>query len=311
MKRKEPLKVPRASLAVTLLADPELIELLQTPEGRDAALLFVCLILAAKEQNNAGRFTQGHAVLAMLVRWPLSEFKSALDYLLRSPGQWVVSNGGEIVVRGFTKWNSGWGGAREGAGRPTKTESTPDSSRNQVKPTPPLPVSVPVSVGPPDLPEAAELQEFLQVTTGVTVDTGRLIREVGADLAIVEAERRASRGQAAFKGADDPVAVMVRDARRREPPVGAGSFASWKQRKASAARQHAEQAEQDPLLHTFFARPKAERHKLALAAQAAGLDLPDCEILPDAAVMLKTDPSLRRQVAAVEAYALNRRRATA
>lgn len=311
MKRKEPLKVPRASLAVTLLSDPEWIELLQTPEGRDAALLFVSLILAAKEQNNAGRFTQGHAVLAMLVRWPQQEFKSALDYLLRSPGQWVVNNGGEIVVRGFTKWNSGWGGAREGAGRPTKTESTPDSSRNQVKPTPPLPVSVPVPVGPPDLPAAVELHDFLKATTGATVDTSRLIRELGSDLATVEAERRASRGQAAFKGADDPVAVMVRDARRGEPPVGAGSFATWKQRKTTAARQHAEQAKQDPLLHAFFARPKAERHKLALAAQAAGLDLPDGEILPDAAVMLKTDPSLRRQVAAVEAFARELRRETA
>lgn len=310
MKRKEPLKVPRASLAVTLLSDPDLIELLQSPEGRDAALLFVCLILAAKEQNNAGRFTQGPAVLAMLVRWPPQEFKNALEYLLRSPGQWLVNHGGEIVIRGFTKWNSGWGGSREGAGRPAKAESKPESSSIQVKPTPLVPASASVPVGPPDLPAAVELQDFLKATTGATVDTGRLIRELGPDLATVEAERRASRGQAAFKGADDPVAVMVRDSRRREPPVGAGSFATWKQRKTSAERQAAEQAEQGPLLQAFYARPKAERRELAAEAQAAGLNLPDAEILPDAQVMLKTDPSLRRQVAELEAFARNPRRAT-
>ncbi len=148
MKRREPLAVPRASLSVTLLSDPEFIEACQTPEGRQAVLLFTCLIMAAKEQNNEGRFAQAPAVLAMMVRWPMADFKIALEYLLKMPGKWVVRDSGAVVVRSFSRWNAGWGGAREGAGRPPHDENKkiqePIQDAIQGNSRPPVPASVSV-----------------------------------------------------------------------------------------------------------------------------------------------------------------------
>lgn len=242
MKRKEPLKVPRASLAVTLLSDPELIELLQSPEGRDAALLFVCLILAAKEQNNAGRFDQAPAVIAMLVRWPFPEFKSALDFLLQMHGRWVVAEQGSIVLRGFTKWNAGWGGAREGAGRPANAESKTNSRRIQEKPTPSLPASVsvvPSELPPPNPPsaDATELAEFLRDRCGRGVGVGdlqRLISRFGLERVIGECDARAQAGDAAFANVARPAAVLEAAIGAGENPRPVGVFAKW--RRASSAR---------------------------------------------------------------------------
>lgn len=151
------IKVPRASLSVTILRDPDYVELALTPDGRQALLLFVMLILAAKDQNNGGRFKASRPVLAMLVRWPLEAFNAALETLLKSPSRWVFEDNGEIILRSFARWNPAWGGQRDGAGRPSQDSSViqVDSSRIQDVPNSVASVSVSASVTSKDTTLAA------------------------------------------------------------------------------------------------------------------------------------------------------------
>lgn len=140
-------KVPRASLAVSLLRDPDYIELAMTPDGRQALALFVALILAAKDAGHDGTFKQSRPVLAMLVRWPLDAFNASLDLLLKSQGRWVVEEHGSVKVRSFRRWNPAWGGQRDGAGRPSQDSSAnqDDSSRIQDVPKVVAPLSLSLS----------------------------------------------------------------------------------------------------------------------------------------------------------------------
>lgn len=127
------LKVPRASLAVTMLDDPEFIALCQTPEGREAVALFCSLLMAAKTQENDGRFDGPEAVVAMLVRWPLASFQSALDALSGKTDWLSVQGDGSFTIRSFKKWNS-WGGKRESSGAPNGNQNASkiQSRNNQV-----------------------------------------------------------------------------------------------------------------------------------------------------------------------------------
>ena len=105
-----------------MLDDPEFIGLCQTPEGREAYALFTALLMAAKDQDNGGKFTQDSAVLAMMVRWPLDAFRKALA-ILQDKTNWLIVDASLVQIRSYKKWNS-WGGNRDGAGRPIKTNSS-------------------------------------------------------------------------------------------------------------------------------------------------------------------------------------------
>ncbi len=117
-------KTPRASLSVTIRSDVEYIELCQSSAGREAFALFVALLIAAKDLNNGGEFAQSEAVIAALISWPKEAYRKALATLLAVPGEWVLKDAKAIRIRSFEKWNAGWGGSRDGAGRPQQ--------RNQV-----------------------------------------------------------------------------------------------------------------------------------------------------------------------------------
>lgn len=128
-------RVPRASLACTLLDDPDCIALLQDADGREAFALWCALLVAAKVQRNTGDFTaQQPAVLAALVRFPVKALQAGIA-TLRGRTNWLEPGDG-VKIRSWAKWNDtegpGRGGARPGAGRPkSKDESDGIQKRNQ------------------------------------------------------------------------------------------------------------------------------------------------------------------------------------
>lgn len=136
-------KVPRASVAVSILRDPDFIALVaHNHNGRDAGFLFLSLIVAAKDQENGGEFDLTIEVLASLVRWPRpGDVKKALA-TLEAQTDWIDRSGpNKFTVRNFKKWNPGdvnWGGSRPGSGRPPKNQddSLFESTRNQDDSTP-------------------------------------------------------------------------------------------------------------------------------------------------------------------------------
>jgi hypothetical protein len=105
---------------VTILDDLEYMELCQSADGQRAFALFCALLAAAKNLNNGGKFSGPLPVLAMTVRWNQVDFKFALEKLLEMGGRWVVGTTQDFTLRNFAKWNKGWGGARQGAGKPPK-----------------------------------------------------------------------------------------------------------------------------------------------------------------------------------------------
>lgn len=121
-------KVPRASLACTILDDVEYIRLIHHPRGRDAFALFVGLLCAAKVQGNEGVFLHEPFLIASLCRWPMEAFDDAFETLLST--EWVNVVDGKVIIRNYKKWNA-WGGKREGAGRKPKAQSRRNSSLNQ------------------------------------------------------------------------------------------------------------------------------------------------------------------------------------
>lgn len=124
------VKVPRASIAVTLLDDPEYIDACQTPEGKQAIACFVALIAAAKVQANDGAFRDNPASIAMMIRWPLNDYCESIQYLIRC--KWVIkdSRAKTIRIKSYSKWNS-WGGKRENAGR--KSRFNQDANQDAIK----------------------------------------------------------------------------------------------------------------------------------------------------------------------------------
>ena len=137
MSAKRSTKVPRASVGVTLLDDPDFLELISRGKKGQAAFgAFVALLLAAKVQRNEGTFTQPIKVVAAMCRWPLRDLKVALDEIeaackVNGNKPWIVRPRGRLVIRNFSDWhNSAWGGQRLGAGR--QPESSGHQDDNQV-----------------------------------------------------------------------------------------------------------------------------------------------------------------------------------
>lgn len=139
-------KVPRASLACTILDDPDYIGLMQTVDGRAAFALFCALLAAAKAQGNNGQFKHPPAVIAAMVRWPVGDFNPAL-VTLNTETNWVLCDASLVIIRSFKKWNS-WGGERNQAGRKSaiKMDSSAPQDARKDDSTGRVPVSVTDSV---------------------------------------------------------------------------------------------------------------------------------------------------------------------
>lgn len=124
-------RVPRASIAISVLRDPDFIRLVGAGRnGRDAALLYLSLIIAAKDQQNSGRFDCPPTVLASLVRWP--SYRDVLKAIetLTNETNWIEFKDGKLTIRSYEKWNpsdGSWGGSRDGSGR--KPSGSKKSSR--------------------------------------------------------------------------------------------------------------------------------------------------------------------------------------
>lgn len=133
-------KVPRASLACTILDDTEYVALMLTKHGREAFALYTTLLCAAKSQANEGVFDQQPAVIAALIRWPLAAYQNALA-TLQHYTNWTgldpTTKG--LAIRSYAKWNA-WGGNRDGAGR--KPSANQDGIKLQSKPATPASASV-------------------------------------------------------------------------------------------------------------------------------------------------------------------------
>ena len=139
-------RVPRASLGVSILRDPDYVALMSMgKDGQQAFAAFVSIILAAKDLGNAGQFREPLQVVAAMIRWPADELAEAIARIHSAckcnghdPWLTVSRRGSRIIVRSFEEWNTpskGWGGQRIGAGR-KKSVFKSDSSGNQDE-TPP------------------------------------------------------------------------------------------------------------------------------------------------------------------------------
>ena len=129
-------KVPRASVGVTMLDDPDFLVLISRGnEGQAAFGAFVALLLAAKAQRNEGIFKEPIEVVATMCRWPLHDLTAALDAIeaackVNGHKPWITRRRGRLVIRNFSRWHKAWGGKRLGAGR--QPESSGHQDDNQV-----------------------------------------------------------------------------------------------------------------------------------------------------------------------------------
>lgn len=135
-------KVPRASIACTILDDPEYMGLMQTSAGRDAFALFCALLAAAKAQDNKGAFKHPPPVVAAIIRWPVTEYEAALATLCADTN-WVSCGEQVVTIRSFKKWNS-WGGKREQDAPKIDPRLQQDGSKSGAKQATPVSVSVSV-----------------------------------------------------------------------------------------------------------------------------------------------------------------------
>ena len=121
-------RVPRASLAVSILRDPDYVVLMGAgTDGKVAFAAFVSIILIAKDLGNQGRFVEPLSSVASMIRWDTSALESAIGCIRwackqngHRPWLTVTKDGLRLRVRNFKEWNASsgqWGGRREGAGR--------------------------------------------------------------------------------------------------------------------------------------------------------------------------------------------------
>jgi len=186
-------RVPRASLACTMLDDPDAIALLQDSRGREAFALWCALLVAAKSQGNGGDFAGAdEVVMAQLVRMPVKGYRAALT-TLRDRTDWL-DDSATVRIRSWAKWNagegSGRGGPRPGAGRPRSVQESDDppiepSDVNQTAPlinsnarliAPSVSVSVSASV-----PSAQEARACEGGQASIARDVIRLFAPLQAD----------------------------------------------------------------------------------------------------------------------------------
>jgi hypothetical protein len=115
------IKVPRASIAVTTLDDPDILALTETIEGVAAWGVFTLMLVAAKNQDNGGTFQTNARGIARLLRIDESIVSNAVSKLSNPVTEgskpWLLTSERGIAIRTFAKWNKGWGGPRNGAGK--------------------------------------------------------------------------------------------------------------------------------------------------------------------------------------------------
>ena len=107
--------VPRASIGIQLLDDPEYLHLTEHEDGGWGGFLFVCLIAAAKKMRNKGVFKPGKSdavkLVARAIKWDVENVSKGLNAITESCDQagvkpWVfVDSEGSLVIRSYEKWN--------------------------------------------------------------------------------------------------------------------------------------------------------------------------------------------------------------
>lgn len=133
-------RVPRLSLAVTMLRDPDVLALCRHGiQGWAAGWTFVQLCLAAHDADNGGRFVEPIDIIAEMIHLPPEAILGALQLIekvCKANGNepWIVMDGGKLFIRNLLAWNPGvsnWGGARKHAGRKGSGKTKKYSRRNQ------------------------------------------------------------------------------------------------------------------------------------------------------------------------------------
>lgn len=146
-------KVPRASLAITLLDDEDYRRLVGLDGGLEAFGAFVALVLAGRERLQQGKaarlgdtdalvFLNGTEHVLSRAGVTPGQLRNCLDRLAEvaagsdsCPWLYVDPVEGRLVIRSFYKYNTNenWGGSRPGAGRPKIQDGfkkIQDDSRN-------------------------------------------------------------------------------------------------------------------------------------------------------------------------------------
>ncbi len=133
-------RVPRASIAVSILRDPEYLDLVGQPGGFAAFGIFVALVTLAREQNHGGDLSKHHMrTVASMIGATQEQLENALNLLELTcsesdnpKGLWLVRTGKSLRVRQYRKWNqSGWGGSRAGAGQKSRVQDDQVGIKNE------------------------------------------------------------------------------------------------------------------------------------------------------------------------------------
>lgn len=117
-------RVPRASIPVTFLKDPDVLALMHSgPEGHIALWAWTGLLLLAKDQKNGGVFRGPMAIYAPSIGMDAKILNGAVNRInefcrVNGNKPWIVVSEFEFRIRNWEKWNMEWGGGRRGAGRP-------------------------------------------------------------------------------------------------------------------------------------------------------------------------------------------------
>lgn len=145
------LRVPRASLAVTILDDEDYLVLADDSSRCASAFgVFTLLVIAAKKLRNRGRFVNVSAASRAVcldrrtVALAVESITTACRTNKHDP--WLYMDGESLVIRTFGIWNAeNRGGERPGAGRPPKSKRNQTDSKAKSK------ACAPVSVTGPDV----------------------------------------------------------------------------------------------------------------------------------------------------------------
>jgi hypothetical protein len=245
--------IPRGSFPITLLRDQDMMTLMELPDGAAAFGVFVLLIVAGRERLQEGRasrvldtdalrFDDQPRIVARLALCSWEQVERAVDLM----GQVASVNGGEpwvgrdelgrIVIRSFFKFNTsdGYGGAREGAGRPPKNqdEFKSESSSGRLNPLEsnlrespsPLPLPSPVPFPVPESVPACAGGDSHTDRPPAGLDRPEEFKQLADRVALVWSDA-ASGFPAIVKGADLNGAFL---AAWNDPPMGSGvPLASW------------------------------------------------------------------------------------